>query len=101
MKAIVAQFDHYMLLPTEHPHIRVTANDREVEARFEDRRWVFPRGDCVFLPVANTTTELIATINRSATSGRTGRCTGVRPSLIRIEVDECYGQSAMCELRDE
>lgn len=101
MKAIVAQFDHYMLLPTEHPHIRVTANDREVEARFEDRRWVFPRGDCVLLPVANTTTELIARHIGRQLLAELEDATGVRPSLIRIEVDECYGQTAMCELRDE
>lgn len=101
MKAIVAQLDHYMLLPTEHPLIRVTANDREVEARFEDRRWVFPRGDCVLLPVANTTTELIARYIGRQLLAELEDATGVRPSLIRIEVDECYGQTAMCELRDE
>ena len=49
-----------MLLPTSHPLIRVAAGDHEVEATFEDRRWVFPRGDCVLLPVANTTAELLA-----------------------------------------
>ena len=101
MKAIVAQLDHYMLLPTEHSQIRVTANDREVEVRFEDRRWVFPRGDCVLLPVANTTTELIARYIGRQLLAELEDATGVRPSLIRIEVDECYGQTAMCELRDE
>ena len=60
LKRIVDELDHRMLLPTEHPLIRVKADDREVEARFADRRWVFPRGDCVLLPVANTTTELLA-----------------------------------------
>ena len=36
------------------------ADDREVVATFEDRRWVFPRGDCVLLPVPNTTAEMLA-----------------------------------------
>src|SRR5262245_5068899 len=58
LRAIVDELDHHMLLPTEHPLIRVVADDREVTATFEDRRWVFPRGDCVLLPVANTTSEL-------------------------------------------
>ena len=101
MKKIVSALDHYMLLPTEHPLIRVTANDREVEAKFEDRRWVFPRGDCVLLPVANTTTELLARYIGRQLLAELEEYTGVRPSLIRIEVDECYGQTAMCELRDE
>jgi 6-pyruvoyltetrahydropterin/6-carboxytetrahydropterin synthase len=60
LQAIVNELDHRVLLPTEHPLIRVSAGDREVEARFEERRWVFPRDDCVLLPVANTTAERIA-----------------------------------------
>src|ERR1700681_3967613 len=58
LKAIVDELDHHMLLPTGHPLIRVVADDREVEAIFRDRRWVFPRCDCVLLPLANTTSEL-------------------------------------------
>src|SRR3954469_14448174 len=60
LKAIVDELDHHMLLPTAHPLIRVVANEREVEATFRDRRWVFPRGDCVLLDVPNTTSELLA-----------------------------------------
>ncbi|MBW8884780.1 MAG: 6-pyruvoyl tetrahydropterin synthase family protein, partial [Planctomycetia bacterium] len=62
LKAIIDELDHHVLLPTSHPLIRVTANDREVEAVFtpDGRRWVFPRGDCMLLPVSNTTAELLA-----------------------------------------
>ena len=49
-----------MLLPTQHPQIRVVDDGREVTATFEDRRWMFPSGDCRLLPVANTTAELLA-----------------------------------------
>lgn len=42
LRAIVDEVDHHMLLPTEHPLIRVTANEREVEATFRDRRGRFP-----------------------------------------------------------
>src|SRR6476620_7576397 len=50
LREIVHELDHYVLLPTRHPKIRVTAGEEEVEAAFESRRWVFPRGDCVLLP---------------------------------------------------
>ena len=60
LKAIVDELDHHMLLPTQHTQIAVTEADQEVEVTFEDRRWVFPRQDCILLPVANTTTELLA-----------------------------------------
>lgn len=90
--AIAAELDHRMLLPTQHPTIRVVADDREVTATFEERRWVFPRGDCVLLPIANTTAELLARFighrlrERLATLG----CPG--PERLRIEVDENLGQ---------
>lgn len=101
MQRIVAGLDHHMLLPTEHALIKVAANDREVEAVFEDRRWVFPRGDCILLPVANTTTELLARYIGRRLLAELEERSGVRPALIRIEVDECFGQVATCELRDE
>jgi len=101
LKAIVDELDHHMLLPTEHDKIRVRATDDEVEVTFEDRRWVFPRCDCILLPLANTTTELLGRyIGRRLLDALQSR-TGTRPKFIRIEVDECEGQSAWCELRDE
>lgn len=60
MTAITAALDHRVLLPTLHNKILVEEQNGEVIARFEDRRWVFPAGDCVLLPVENTTAELLA-----------------------------------------
>ena len=100
LRTILEELDHHMLLPTEHPLIRVEADSREVEVRFDERRWVFPRSDCVLLPMPNTTTELLARhLGRRLLDELEARC-GIRPSLVRIEVEECHGQSAVCELRD-
>lgn len=60
VQRIVATLDHRMLLPAHHPTIHVTVESSEVVVRHEKRRWVFPRDECVILPVANTTTELLA-----------------------------------------
>jgi 6-pyruvoyltetrahydropterin/6-carboxytetrahydropterin synthase len=98
LHAIVLEFDHHVLLPTEHPLIRVTADETSVEAAFEDRRWVFPRGDCVLLPVPNTTAELVARhIGNRLLDELAARKTP-RPHRVTIEVDECEGQSAVCEI---
>jgi 6-pyruvoyltetrahydropterin/6-carboxytetrahydropterin synthase len=100
LKSIVDELDHHVLLPTDHPAITVQADDRSVEARFEDRRWLFPRGDCVLLPVANTTAELLARyIGRRLRDDLAARI-GIRPNVLRVEVDECNGQMAVCELRE-
>jgi 6-pyruvoyltetrahydropterin/6-carboxytetrahydropterin synthase len=63
---LVNQLDHRMLLPDRHHSIAVetSPDGKEVTARFEDRRWVFPAEDCVILPLENTTAELIARWNQ-------------------------------------
>ncbi len=101
LREITLELDHYVLLPTLHPQIRVTAGEQSVEATFEDRRWVFPIGDCRLLPVANTTSELLADYIGQRLFDALAARTGARPELIRIEVDECFGQSAICELHGE
>lgn len=60
LKEITESLDHHVLLPTTHEQIIVTPDNKEVLVTFEDRRWIFPLGDCVLLPLANTTAELIA-----------------------------------------
>jgi 6-pyruvoyltetrahydropterin/6-carboxytetrahydropterin synthase len=101
LKSIVDELDHHMLLPTDHPLIRVKADEQEVEVTFRERRWVFPRCDCILLPIPNTTTELLARhIGHKLLAALQAR-TGVSPALLRIEVDECEGQSAVCEIRPD
>ena len=100
LKAILGELDHRVLLPTEHPRIRVSAAEREVEVTFDERRWVFPRTDCLLLPIANTTTELLARhVARRLLEEMASRF-GSRPPRVRIEIDECYGQRASCELTE-
>jgi len=101
LQSVLGELDHHVLLPSEHPRIHVAADEDEVEVTFEERRWVFPRGDCVLLPIPNTTTELLARhIGRRLLDELEARH-GTRPSLVRIEVDECHGHSAVCELGHE
>ena len=101
LQQIVTELDHYMLLPTDHPLIGVAAGEKEVEVTFEDRRWVFPRGDCVLLPVSNTTTELIARYIGRRLLDDLERKTGTRVGRLRVAVDENGGQWGVCEMTDE
>ncbi|MDZ4819108.1 MAG: 6-pyruvoyl tetrahydropterin synthase family protein [Planctomycetota bacterium] len=95
LRQLVDELDHYVLLPMQHPTIQVTATEKEVEARFEDRRWVFPRGDCVLLPVANTTAELVARYIGLKLIDMLASQHGARPERVVIELDECNGQLAV------
>jgi 6-pyruvoyltetrahydropterin/6-carboxytetrahydropterin synthase len=95
---LVNQLDHRMLLPTQHPLIRVTWDDREVTARFEEKRWVFPREDCVLLPVMNTTAELIAHWLGERMWEAVGAQLGAQISEVRVDVEENFGQWGQCAL---
>jgi 6-pyruvoyltetrahydropterin/6-carboxytetrahydropterin synthase len=92
LKQITDELDHRMLLPTGHPTIHVERREREVEARFEDRRWVFPREDCAILPIPNTTAELIARYIGQRLLERLAAKADFRPQYLRVSVDENNGQ---------
>ncbi len=97
LKAIVDELDHHMLLPTGHPLIRVEAGEQSVEVTFRDRRWVFPRCDCILLPVPNTTTELLARYIGQRLLDDLQQRTGQRPAHVRVGVDENFGQWGVWE----
>jgi 6-pyruvoyltetrahydropterin/6-carboxytetrahydropterin synthase len=94
LKVITDELDHHVLLPTSHPLIRVTAGEREVEVVFtpDGRRWLFPRGDCVLLPVSNTTAELLARYIGERLLAAIERRAGLRPDRLEVAVDENHGQ---------
>jgi 6-pyruvoyltetrahydropterin/6-carboxytetrahydropterin synthase len=100
LKKITDELDHRMLLPTTHPLIKVTTRGQEVEAVFtpDGRRWVFPLGDCLLLPIANTTAELLAQYIGERLLAAFAARTTVSPERLRIEVDENHGQWATCTL---
>src|SRR6187455_1522093 len=53
-KAIISDLDHRMMLPTRNRLILVEESPRSIRVRYRDREWVFPRDDCVLLPIENT-----------------------------------------------
>ena len=99
MRRITDELDHHVLLPTESRLIRVEELGQQVRTQFEDHEWIFPREDCVLLPVENTTAELLAKwiANRLRDSLATEK--GYTPTCIKIEVEESFGQLATYTLR--
>ena len=98
VQKLVGELDHRVLLPTEHAAIRVVADEREVTATFEERRWVFPREDCLLLPVINTTAEEIAHWIGLRLLEAIRLQTGHSVHTLRVEVEENFGQWARCQL---
>ena len=98
LQEIVDSLDHRVLLPTEHAAIRVSQDETEVTARYEDRRWVFPKEDCILLPIANTTAELIARWIAGQLQCTLPSADRSRLETLCSEVEENVGQWAIYEL---
>ncbi|MEM7784988.1 MAG: 6-pyruvoyl tetrahydropterin synthase family protein [Planctomycetota bacterium] len=99
LRSIVDSLDHHVVLPTEHPMIQVVPAESEVMVRFEQKRWVFPAEDCVLLPIANTTAELMA---RFIAEKLRDLCRDKFPreiEAIEVGVDENRGQWGICEIQ--
>lgn len=96
LQRIVDALDHRVLLPMHHPTIHVSqqpgGENGEVVATHGEKRWVFPRQDCVLLPVANTTAELLARYIAAELLESLGESMKPAINCLEIGVDECDGQ---------
>jgi 6-pyruvoyltetrahydropterin/6-carboxytetrahydropterin synthase len=98
-KAITDELDHRMMLATRNPFITVEEGADSVSVRYRERRWLFPRGDCVLLPIENTTAELLARYIAHRLVEELRAHHGFTPDVLRVEVEENIGQSATVEWR--
>lgn len=96
-RALVLELDHRMLLPATSPLIRLEDDGPNVVARYRDRRWSFPRDECVLLPIPNTTTELLADYLAGRLVERLRAKVDRLPPILRVEVEENFGQWARVE----
>ena len=98
-KALTDELDHRMLLPTRNRVIQVEEGPRSVRVRYRDREWLFPRDECVLLPIENTTAELLARYIGQRLLTILEEKHRFRPEVLRVEVEESPGQSGTFEWR--
>ena len=99
IKAVTDELDHRRLLPTRNGLIAVEERPRGISVRYRDREWLFPRDDCVLLPIENTTAELLARYIGQRLLEALRRHHHFEPQILRVEVEENLGQSATYEWR--
>jgi 6-pyruvoyltetrahydropterin/6-carboxytetrahydropterin synthase len=87
------------MLPLQNPHIQVEERSRSVQVRYRDREWLFPRDDCVLLPLENTTAELLARYVGQRLLTDLQQQHRFIPNVLRVEIEESFGQSATYEWR--
>ncbi len=99
LEKIIKSLDHHVLLPTKHETIKVRHEANEVIATFESKRWVFPKDDCVLLPIANTTAELLAKYIAQRLIDESNPRWPASIQKIVVSVDENQGQWGSCEIQ--
>ena len=95
MRRLCGEIDHLVLLPLESARIQVDAGDEMVRVSVDNQpRYVFPRRDCALLPVANTTVELLAQLLATRLYAELNALGARGLTLIEMEIEESFGQSA-------
>ncbi len=98
-RAIVDELDHRMLLPTRSDQIQLHEEGPNWKVTYQDRYWSFPRNECALVPIANTTAELLADHIATRLRQEFALKQLPIPRVIRVEVEESFGQSAEVEWR--
>jgi len=98
-RAITDELDHRMLLPTRSRQIQLHEEGANLRVTYRDRYWSFPREECALLPIANTTAELLADYIAGRLRQEMAALGWPQPRVLRVEVEESFGQSAQVEWR--
>ena len=96
LKELTEELDHRVLLPAHNPKLTITERGDALAVAYDGREsYVFPKRDCVLLPIPNTTVEMLARhlAGRVRDEMRAAGATGL--SAVEIEVEENFGQGAV------
>jgi len=95
VRKLVDEIDHKVLLPTENSKLAFHESGAQLAVDyFGEPKYVFPRSDCALLPIANTTAEMLAQYLGRATHDQLMSDGYRHLTLLELEVEENYGQSA-------
>jgi len=95
MRRLCEELDHKVLLPTGNPKVQVAERGDALHVSFENvPRYVFPRAECVQLPIPNTTVEMLAQYLTQRVIGEFRAQPGAALTAVEVEVEENFGQSA-------
>ena len=91
IRQIIEELDHKVIIPTKG-EIKINMGENEIEVKHREKRFIFPKEDCAFIPTESSSAENLASyiLQKFLESF-------VPPSNIEevgIGVDEGYGQGA-------
>ena len=94
-RRFVDEIDHKVLLPTQNPKLTFHEDGDRVRVDYFGRpTYVFPTRDCALLPIQNSTAEMLAQYLGGRVREELSRSGYSHLTLLELEVEENYGQSA-------
>ncbi len=93
VKKVCDGLDHRTLIQSDSPLLEIHQGRKDVEVLYKGQRLILPRRDVVLLPIANTSTELLAEYIAGELRRRVKQqFSGAKLRLIEIGVEESRGQ---------
>ena len=95
VRKLVDEVDHKVILPTDNPKLAFRHGDGMVHVDYFGKpTYVFPESDCAMLPLPNSTAEMLARFLADRTRAELTARGFTHLTLLELEVEENYGQSA-------
>src|SRR5262245_49876713 len=92
VKQICDALDHRTLIQTNNSAISVRKDAREVEILYKKQKLLLPRGDVILLPIANTSTELLAKYIARQIKRKLRQRFPAKIHYMEVAVEEARGQ---------
>ena len=93
LKEIADKLDHRVLIPKKNDYVSVTKN--EIRISTDKKNYVFPREDCILLPIQSVTAENLAEYILKELLKKINLSKNI--NKIDIGIDEGFGQVARAE----
>jgi 6-pyruvoyltetrahydropterin/6-carboxytetrahydropterin synthase len=92
VKQVCDALDHRTLIQTSSSAIQVRKNAQEVEILYKKQKLLLPRGDVILLPIANTSTELLAEYIARQIKRKVRQNFPAKIRYMEVAVEEARGQ---------
>ena len=93
LRKIADRLDHKILIPKTNTYFEIA--DKEIQVAFDDKKYVFPKKDCVLLPMNSVTAENLAEFILEELLKEMDLPKNVKK--LEIGVDEGFGQGVWIE----
>ena len=91
IRSCLNELDERILIPTRSPFVKVIEAGGEIEIRFAQKRYAFPKEDTVLMPLVNVTSEELARFACERLSEDLANLP--RWTALSVRVEETRGQS--------